>query len=113
MGGCAAALEITPRLCCVRDITFRCGIIRPARVGGIHRGDTQSFPWETRLHIYYQRPENCRGKEIRRAMCVPLVQQTLRQVNGSVVRLSVFQGEYHWHNMMKATNSFTWSKGSC
>ena len=60
-------------------------------------GDTQSYPYETRLNIYYQPLEIIEEKALAVAWTFQWYNQTLCQVNGSVVRLGVFQGEYHWH----------------
>ena len=59
--------------------------------------DTQSYPYETRLNIYYQPLEIIEEKALADACTFQWYNQTLCQVNGSVVRLGVFQGEYHWH----------------
>jgi mannose-6-phosphate isomerase-like protein (cupin superfamily) len=59
--------------------------------------DTQSFPYETRLNIYYQPLEIVDEKKLADACEFQWYNQTLCQVNGSVVRLGVFLGEYHWH----------------
>jgi mannose-6-phosphate isomerase-like protein (cupin superfamily) len=59
--------------------------------------DAQSFPYETRLNIYYQPLEIIEEKKLSDACTFPWFNQTLCKVNGSVVRLGVFLGEYHWH----------------
>jgi mannose-6-phosphate isomerase-like protein (cupin superfamily) len=59
--------------------------------------DTQSFPYETRFDIYYQPLEIVEEKALADACTFQWYNQTLCQVNGSVVRLGVFLGEYHWH----------------
>jgi len=59
--------------------------------------DTPSFPYETRLNIYYQPLEIVDEKALADACTFQWYNQTLCQVNGSVVRLGVFHGEYHWH----------------
>ncbi|HTX15651.1 MAG TPA: cupin domain-containing protein [Candidatus Baltobacteraceae bacterium] len=59
--------------------------------------DTPSFPYETRLDIYYRPLEVIDEKALADACAFRWYNQTLCQVNGSVVRLGVFQGEYHWH----------------
>jgi mannose-6-phosphate isomerase-like protein (cupin superfamily) len=57
----------------------------------------QSFPYETRLDIYYQPLQVIDEKGLADACEYKWYNQTLCQVNGSVVRLGVIQGEYHWH----------------
>lgn len=55
------------------------------------------FPYETRLNLYYQPLEVIEEKALSDASPYKWYNQTLCQVNGSVVRLGVVQGEYHWH----------------
>jgi mannose-6-phosphate isomerase-like protein (cupin superfamily) len=59
--------------------------------------DTQSFPYETRLNILYQPLQIIDEKQLADECTFQWYNQTLCQVNGSVVRLGVFNGEYHWH----------------
>ena len=59
--------------------------------------DTQEYPYETRLNIYYRPLEVVEEKKLADECTFRWYNQTLCQVNGSVVRLGVFLGEYHWH----------------
>lgn len=59
--------------------------------------DTSSFPYETRLNIFYQPLEIVDEKKLADECQFRWYNQTLCRVNGSVVRLGVFEGEYHWH----------------
>ena len=59
--------------------------------------DPQTFPYETRLNIEFQPLELIDEKAVADACQHKWYNQTLCQVNGSVVRLGVVQGEYHWH----------------
>ena len=59
--------------------------------------DTQSFPYETRLNILYRPLQIIDEKRLADACTFQWYNQTLCQVNGSVVRLGVFNGKYHWH----------------
>jgi mannose-6-phosphate isomerase-like protein (cupin superfamily) len=59
--------------------------------------DPQAYRYETRLNIYYQPLEIVEEKKLADACTFQWYNQTLCQVNGSVVRLGVFLGEYHWH----------------
>jgi len=59
--------------------------------------DPQAFPYETRLNIYYEPLQIVEEKKLADACTFQWYNQTLCQVNGSVVRLGVFLGEYHWH----------------
>ncbi len=57
----------------------------------------QPYPYETRLDIRCQQGEVIDEKAIADACPHKWYNQTLCKVNGSVVRLGVVQGEYHWH----------------
>jgi mannose-6-phosphate isomerase-like protein (cupin superfamily) len=59
--------------------------------------DTPDFPYETRLNIYYEPLQVVDEKALSDACEHKWYNQTLCQVNGSVVRLGVIEGEYHWH----------------
>lgn len=59
--------------------------------------DTAAFPYETRLNILHPPLETIDVKALADACEFRWYNQTLCQVNGSVVRLGVMQGEYHWH----------------
>jgi mannose-6-phosphate isomerase-like protein (cupin superfamily) len=63
----------------------------------IFMSETQAFPYETRLDIYYKPLEVIDEKALSDACEFKWYNQTLCQVNGSVVRLGVIEGEYHWH----------------
>ena len=60
-------------------------------------GETPTFPYETRLSIFYQPLEIVEEKALADDCAYRWYNQTLCQVNGSVVRLGVVQGQYHWH----------------
>jgi len=59
--------------------------------------DSQTYPYETRLNIEFQPLQLIDEKAVADACQYKWYNQTLCQVNGSVVRLGVVQGEYHWH----------------
>ena len=59
--------------------------------------NTAAFPYETRLNILHGPLEVVDAKAMADACAFKWFNQTLCQVNGSVVRLGVFEGEYHWH----------------
>jgi len=59
--------------------------------------EAKSFPYETRLNILYQPLRVVDEKALSDACEFKWYNQTLCQVNDSVVRLGVFDGEYHWH----------------
>ena len=59
--------------------------------------DAPAYPYETRLNIYYKPLEVVEEKQLADECQFQWYNQTLCQVNGSVIRLGVFQGEYHWH----------------
>jgi hypothetical protein len=58
---------------------------------------TPSFPYDTRLDILHKPLELIDVKALADACTHTWYNQTLCQVNGSVVRAGVIQGEYHWH----------------
>ncbi len=59
--------------------------------------DAPSHPYDTRLNVLYPPLQVIDAKALAEASTHPWYNQTLCQVNGSVVRLGVVQGEYHWH----------------
>jgi mannose-6-phosphate isomerase-like protein (cupin superfamily) len=56
----------------------------------------EDFPYDTRLNVLHGSLEVIDEKALSDANA-PWFNQTLCQVNGSVVRMGVIQGEYHWH----------------
>ena len=59
--------------------------------------DTKTYPYETRLNILFNQKEVFDEKALADACQFKWYNQTLCKVNDSVVRLGVFEGEYHWH----------------
>ncbi len=59
--------------------------------------DAPSYPYETRLNILFKPLEVIDEKALADACTYQWYNQTLCQVNQSVVRLAVVEGEYHWH----------------
>ena len=59
--------------------------------------DAKTYPYETRLKVYYKPLEVVDEKALADACEFKWYNQTLCQVNESVVRLGVVEGEYHWH----------------
>jgi mannose-6-phosphate isomerase-like protein (cupin superfamily) len=55
------------------------------------------FPYETRLNILYKPLETIDEKALADDCAFKWYNQTLCQVNDSVVRMAVIEGEYHWH----------------
>jgi mannose-6-phosphate isomerase-like protein (cupin superfamily) len=55
------------------------------------------FPYDTRLNVLHKPLELIDEKGLADAAPHKWYNQTLCQVNGSVVRLGVIEGEYHWH----------------
>ena len=55
--------------------------------------DTPAYPYETRLNVYYKPLEIVEEQQLADDCKFQWYNQTLCQVNGSVVRLGV----YHWH----------------
>jgi mannose-6-phosphate isomerase-like protein (cupin superfamily) len=59
--------------------------------------ERSDYPYETRLNIHFQQGEIVDEKALADACTHKWYNQTLCQVNESVIRLGVVQGEYHWH----------------
>jgi mannose-6-phosphate isomerase-like protein (cupin superfamily) len=58
--------------------------------------DLQDFPYDTRLNVLHGALDVINEKTLSDAS-KPWFNQTLCQVNSSVVRVGIIQGEYHWH----------------
>ena len=58
--------------------------------------NVKDLPYDTRLDVMHGALEVIDEKTFSDAQ-VPWFNQTLCQVNASVVRVGVIQGEYHWH----------------
>ncbi len=56
-----------------------------------------AFSYATHLNIPFPHLEKVDVRALARTVEDQWYNQTLCQVNGSVVRLGVLQGEYHWH----------------
>lgn len=56
-----------------------------------------TFPYETRLNVLYGPLEVIDVNAVPDADNFKWFNQTLCQVNGSVVRMGALEGEYHWH----------------
>jgi mannose-6-phosphate isomerase-like protein (cupin superfamily) len=54
--------------------------------------------YDTRLNVLYRPLEVIEAGQLARDAQHPWYNQTLCEVNGSVVRLGVVRGEYHWHH---------------
>jgi mannose-6-phosphate isomerase-like protein (cupin superfamily) len=59
--------------------------------------DGNQHSYVTRLNVQYKPLEVIEEREVADACQDPWYNQTLCEVNNSVVRLGVVQGEYHWH----------------
>ncbi len=59
--------------------------------------DARSHPYDTHLNVLFEALRVIDEKALADASTHPWYNQTLCQVNGAVVRLGVFLGEYHWH----------------
>jgi Cupin domain len=59
--------------------------------------ETQNYPYATYLDIRYPPLALVDVPDLVASCTDRWYNQTLCQVNGSVVRLGVMQGEYHWH----------------
>ena len=59
--------------------------------------DTNSFPYATHLNVLYSALQLVDVPRLVEDCKDQWYNQTLSQVNDSVVRLGIMQGEYHWH----------------
>src|SRR3984957_296440 len=59
--------------------------------------EVNEYSYETRLNILYPPLQTIDAKAVADACEFKWFNQTLCQVNESVVRLGVVEGEYHWH----------------
>ena len=59
--------------------------------------NVKDHPYDTRLNVLFPPLELIDEKALADACTHSWYNQTLCEVNGSVVRLGVVQGEYHWH----------------
>jgi mannose-6-phosphate isomerase-like protein (cupin superfamily) len=59
--------------------------------------EAAAFPYATHLNILFPQLSKIDIPALKEAVSDRWYNQTLCQVNGSVVRLGVMQGEYHWH----------------
>jgi quercetin dioxygenase-like cupin family protein len=59
--------------------------------------DTAAYPYETRLNILHGPLELIDVNAMAAACEYKWFNQTLCKVNGSVVRVGIIEGEYHWH----------------
>jgi mannose-6-phosphate isomerase-like protein (cupin superfamily) len=59
--------------------------------------DKTQFPYDTRLNLLHGPLEIIDEKALSDAAPHKWYNQTLCQVNSSVVRVGVIEGEYHWH----------------
>jgi len=55
------------------------------------------YPYDTRLNVLHKHLELIDEKRLSDAAPPAWYNQTLCQVNASVVRVGVIKGEYHWH----------------
>lgn len=57
----------------------------------------EQYPYDTRLDVLHEQLEVIDEQALADAAPPPWYNQTMCRVNGSVVRLGVVRGEYHWH----------------
>jgi quercetin dioxygenase-like cupin family protein len=74
--------------------------------------DPAAYPYETRLNILHAPLELIDVKAMADACQYKWFNQTLCQVNGSVVRMGVFEGDYHWHKHEEDDEFFFTLEGS-
>src|SRR5207245_6392226 len=59
--------------------------------------ESKSYPYATHLNVLHEPLEVVDVQALVNACTDPWYNRTLCEVNASVVRLGVIQGEYHWH----------------
>ncbi|HMH55315.1 MAG TPA: hypothetical protein VK535_03560, partial [Gemmatimonadales bacterium] len=59
--------------------------------------DTPAYPYTTHLNVLFDGLERIDVPALVEACTDQWYNQTLCQVNDSIVRLGVVRGEYHWH----------------
>lgn len=64
------------------------------------------YPYDTRLNVLHNHLELIDEKALSQAAPGKWYNQTLCQVNASVVRLGVIEGEYHWHKHSREDEFF-------
>ncbi len=57
-----------------------------------------AYPYDTRLNVLHAPLEVVDLDALAATVTHPWFNQTLCQVNGSVVRVGIVKGEYHWHH---------------
>jgi len=67
---------------------------------------SSAFPYATHLNVLFPALEKIELDPLVDAVRDQWYNQTLCQVNDSVVRLGIFQGEYHWHKHDKEDEFF-------
>ena len=73
---------------------------------------SSAFPYATHLNILFRPLEKIALDPLVAAVRDSWYNQTLAQVNESVVRLGVMQGEYHWHEHTEDDEFFFVLEGS-
>ena len=58
---------------------------------------TTAYPYATHLNVLFEHLQRIDVTALANTVTDQWYNQTLCQVNGSVIRLGVMQGEYHWH----------------
>jgi mannose-6-phosphate isomerase-like protein (cupin superfamily) len=73
--------------------------------------ESKRYPYETRLNILYRPLELIDERALTDDCTYKWYNQTLCQVNDSVVRLGEIQGEYHWHKHDESDEFFYVQEG--
>jgi mannose-6-phosphate isomerase-like protein (cupin superfamily) len=73
--------------------------------------ESKEYPYETRLNILHRPLELIDERALTDDCTYKWYNQTLCQVNDSVVRLGVIQGEYHWHKHDESDEFFYVQEG--
>ena len=73
--------------------------------------ESKEYPYQTRLNTLYRPLELIDERALTDGCPYKWYNQTLCQVNDSVVRLGVIQGEYHWHKHDESDEFFYVQEG--
>src|SRR5271163_1379738 len=76
---------------------YACNCDLQSEKDSILMSETKTYPYDTHLNIYFPQGEVVDAKALAENCTSKWYNQTLCQVNDSVVRLGVVEGEYHWH----------------
>jgi len=75
--------------------------------------DNDKFPYVNHMNVLFESMQLIDIQALVEKCTDEWYNQTLCQVNDSVVRLGILHGEYHWHKHVKRMNSSSYWRESC